>query len=50
MKKVFADSHYWIALAKPRNQWADAAKAAKASLGEALIVTTDEASYKRDAL
>jgi predicted nucleic acid-binding protein len=42
MKKVFADSHYWIALAKPRDQWEDAAKAARALLGEALIVTTDE--------
>ena len=42
MKKVFADSHYWIALAKPRDQWEEAAKAARALLGEALIVTTDE--------
>jgi len=42
MKKVFADSHYWIAVVNPHDQWADAAKAAKASLGEALIVTTDE--------
>ncbi|MBW1704221.1 MAG: type II toxin-antitoxin system VapC family toxin [Deltaproteobacteria bacterium] len=42
MKKVFADSHYWIALAKPRDQWEKAAKAARELLGEALIVTTDE--------
>ena len=42
MKRVFADSHYWIAIVKPHDQWAEAAKAAKASLGEALIVTTDE--------
>ena len=42
MKKVFADSHYWIAIVNPRDQWAAAAKAARASLGDALIVTTDE--------
>ncbi|MBN2062959.1 MAG: type II toxin-antitoxin system VapC family toxin [Deltaproteobacteria bacterium] len=42
MKKVFADSHYWIALVKPHDQWAEAAKAARVLLGEALIITTDE--------
>jgi len=42
MKKVFADSHYWIAIVNPRDHWTEAAKAAKLQLGEALIVTTDE--------
>jgi predicted nucleic acid-binding protein len=42
MKKVFADSHYWIALVKPHDQWAEAAKTARVLLGEALIITTDE--------
>jgi len=42
MKSVFADSHYWIAIVKPDDQWAEAAKWAKKSLGEVLIVTTDE--------
>ena len=42
MKRVFADSHYWIAIVNPHDQWAEAAKAARALLGEALIVTTDE--------
>jgi predicted nucleic acid-binding protein len=42
MKRVFADSHYWIALVKQHDQWAEKAKAARALLGEALIVTTDE--------
>jgi predicted nucleic acid-binding protein len=42
MKRVFADSHYWIALVKPHDQWAEKAKAAKRHLGEALIITTDE--------
>jgi predicted nucleic acid-binding protein len=42
MKRIFADSHYWIAVANPRDQWAEEARAARAMLGEALIVTTDE--------
>jgi predicted nucleic acid-binding protein len=41
MKTVFADSHYWIALIRPGDQWADAAKVARSLLGDALIVTTD---------
>jgi len=42
MKTVFADSHYWIARVRPGDPWAEAAKAAKSSLGEVFIVTTDE--------
>ena len=42
MKTVFADSHYWIAMVNPNDSWAKIAKAAKASLGEVFIVTTDE--------
>jgi len=42
MKTVFADSLYWIAIAKPGDQWSRPAKAAKQGLGEAGIVTTDE--------
>jgi len=42
MKSVFADSHYWIAIVKPGDQWTDAAKAAKSSLGDVFLVTTDE--------
>ena len=42
MKTVFADSMYWVAIVKPRDQWAEAARTAKTLLGEALIVTTDE--------
>jgi len=42
MKTVFADSHYWIAIVKPGDEWADAAKAARSSLGDVFIVTTDE--------
>ena len=42
MKTVFADSHYWIAIVKPDDPWAKAAKAAKSALGEVFLVTTDE--------
>ena len=42
MKSVFADSHYWIAAARPRDPWAEAAKRAREKLGKALLVTTDE--------
>ena len=42
MKTVFADSLFWIALVKPEDQWAKAAKTAKSNLGDVLIVTTDE--------
>jgi predicted nucleic acid-binding protein len=42
MKSVFVDSHYWIAMVNPGDQWANTAKAAKSSLGDVFIVTTDE--------
>lgn len=42
MKTVFADSHYWIAIVRPVDQYAKAAKTARASLGDLFIVTTDE--------
>lgn len=42
MKTVFADSHYWIAIANPTDQWTATAKAARASLGDVFIVSTDE--------
>jgi hypothetical protein len=42
MKRVFADSHYWIAIVNPRDQWAKVAKAARELLAEVLIITTDE--------
>jgi predicted nucleic acid-binding protein len=42
MKAVFADSLYWIAIVKPGDPWANAAKIAKSRLGEVRIVTTDE--------
>jgi len=42
MNTAFADSHYWIAVVRPNDQWADAAKKARESLGNAHLVTTDE--------
>jgi len=42
MKTVFADTHYWLALANPRDQYHEPAKKATRDLGSALLVTTDE--------
>jgi predicted nucleic acid-binding protein len=42
MKAVFADSLYWIAIARPGDPWSTDALRAKADLGEVRIVTTDE--------
>jgi len=42
MKLVFADTLYWVAVTRPDDQWSHAAHAAKAALGDALILTTDE--------
>lgn len=42
MKVVFADSVYWIAIVKPNDSWAEDAKRARKSVGESLLVTTDE--------
>lgn len=42
MKKVFADTLYWVAVVRPRDQWQSAALMAKKALGEVSLVTTDE--------
>jgi predicted nucleic acid-binding protein len=42
MRAVFADTVYWVAVAKPGDQWSEIAKTARASLGEVRLVTTDE--------
>ncbi|MFH1730922.1 MAG: PIN domain-containing protein [Planctomycetota bacterium] len=42
MKVVFADSVYWIAIVRPNDQWAEPSKRAKESLGQAILVTSDE--------
>ncbi len=42
MKRIFADSFYWIALINPKDQWRKRAFEASQSLAGSLIVTTDE--------
>jgi predicted nucleic acid-binding protein len=42
MKKVFADSFYWIALINLRDQWRDEALKVSKQLSDTTIVTTDE--------
>jgi len=42
MRRVFADTVYWLATANPNDQWAVPAREAKEKLGDVFIVTTDE--------
>ena len=42
MKRVFADTFYWLAVANPADQWHDAATEATDRLGFLHLVTTDE--------
>jgi len=42
VNQVFVDTVYWVATVKPGDQWADAARSAKALLGAVRLVTTDE--------
>lgn len=42
MKTVFVDTVYWIAIANPKDQWAEAAEKARVQLGDVRMVTTDE--------
>lgn len=40
MRRIFADTHYWLAVFVPGDAWADAAHAA--DLEDALLVTSEE--------
>ena len=42
MVEVFADTNYWLAIAVPRDDLANAARLARASHPNAHVVTTDE--------
>jgi predicted nucleic acid-binding protein len=42
MRRVFADTAYWIALANPRDQWHPRAVKASRTLKGAEIITTEE--------
>ena len=42
LKKVFADTFYWTALASPKDSWHEEAKNVGKNLGTVLIITSDE--------
>ena len=42
MRSVFADTLYWVAVAKPGDSWAEPARNARTALGPVRLVTTDE--------
>lgn len=42
MNQVFVDTVYWVATVRPGDQWAEAARSAKTSVGAVRLVTTDE--------
>ncbi len=42
MRKVFADTLYWVATVKPGDPYEAAAREARQAVGACLIVTTDE--------
>ena len=42
MRKVFADTLYWVAIVKPGDPYAAAAREARQAVGPCIIVTTDE--------
>lgn len=42
MKAVFVDTLYRVAVVRPGDPWAEAARKARGSVGDALLVTTDE--------
>jgi uncharacterized protein len=42
MTLVFADTLYWVAIARPNDTWAAAARTARSRLGDITLVTTDE--------
>ena len=46
MRKVFADTLYWVAIVRPNDPYGIAAKEARQALGPCVIVTTDEVLYE----
>jgi predicted nucleic acid-binding protein len=42
MRTVFADTLYWVAIARPNDSWSEPARRAKSSLGNVDLLTTDE--------
>ncbi|QEG33625.1 type II toxin-antitoxin system VapC family toxin [Bythopirellula goksoeyrii] len=41
MKTVFADTLYWVAIARPNDSWGESARLARSKLGEVQLVTTE---------
>lgn len=46
MRTVFADTLYWVAVARPNDAYARAAREARQAVGPCVIVTTDEVLYE----
>jgi uncharacterized protein len=46
MRKVFADTLYWLAIVKPSDPYKAAAMEARHAVGQCIIVTTDEVLYE----
>jgi uncharacterized protein len=46
MRKVFADTLYWIATVKPNDPYEAVARAARQAVGPCMIVTTDDVLYE----
>lgn len=42
MRLIFVDTHFWVALINPTDQWRDQALIASRNLGTCSLVTTDE--------
>ena len=42
MRTVFADTLYWVAIVKPGDPYARAAREARDAIGPCIVVTTDE--------
>jgi hypothetical protein len=42
MRKVFADTLYWVATVKSNDPYASAAREARQAIGPCIVVTTDE--------
>lgn len=42
MRRVFADTLYWVAIVRPNDPYAQAAREARRAIGPCILVTTDE--------
>lgn len=42
MRRVFVDTHYWVAIISPTDQWREKSLTASFAMGDARLLTTDE--------